>query len=115
MRLAGLTSAEASLRLAKFGPNEIPERHTRLLLALLKKFWGPIPWMLEATIIIQVLLRRRREAVIVGTLLAFNAIISVVEEGRANNALPGIALAIIAAVNGLGSNLNNFSVRLIPR
>ena len=83
----GLTSAEADRRLAKCGPNEIPERRPHPLLALLKKFWGPIPWMLEATIIIQILLDRRGEAVIVGTLLAFNAAISVIEEGRANKAL----------------------------
>ena len=84
---AGLTSAEASRRLAKNGPNEIPEPHAHSLLALLKKFWGPIPWMLEATIIIQVLLDKSGEALIVGALLAFNAVISVVEEGRASKAL----------------------------
>ncbi len=84
---AGLSSAEAGRRLANYGRNEIPERHTHPLLALLTRFWGPIPWMLEATIIIQVLLDRRSEAVIVGALLVFNAAISFVEEGRANKAL----------------------------
>ncbi|MDE2063284.1 MAG: plasma-membrane proton-efflux P-type ATPase [Bradyrhizobium sp.] len=84
---AGLTDAEASRRLANFGRNEIPEQHQRPLLALLKRFWGPIPWMLEATIAIQLLLERRTEAAIVAALLVFNAAISVIEEGRANRAL----------------------------
>ena len=54
---------------------------------LLKKFWGPVPWMLEATILIQVSLDKRGEATIIGLLLAVNAAISFIEEGRANKAL----------------------------
>ena len=83
----GLTSAEAQHRLEQYGANEIPERRPSPILALLKKFWAPIPWMLEATILIQILLDKRGEAAIVGALLAFNAAISFVEEGRANKAL----------------------------
>jgi H+-transporting ATPase len=85
--IGGLTSAEAQQRLEAFGPNEIPEPHRRPVLALLAKVWGPIPWMLEITIVIQVLLGKRREAAIVGALLAVNAAISLFEEGRANRAL----------------------------
>jgi H+-transporting ATPase len=83
----GLTSAEAQHRLEQYGANEIPERRPHPILALLKKFWGPIPWMLEATIVIQILLDKCGEATIVGALLAFNVAISFVEEGRASKAL----------------------------
>jgi len=83
----GLTSAEAQHRLEQYGANEIPEPRAHPILALLKKFWGPIPWMLEATIVIQILLDKRGEATIVGALLAFNVAINFVEEGRANKAL----------------------------
>ena len=83
----GLTSAEARHRLQQYGPNEIPERRPHPVLVLLKKFWGPIPWMLEATIVIQILLDKRGEAAIIGALLAFNAALSFFEEGRANKAL----------------------------
>jgi len=83
----GLTSAEAQHRLEQYGANEIPERRPYPILALLEKFWGPIPWMLEATIVIQILLDKRGEATIVGALLAFNVAINFVEEGRANKAL----------------------------
>jgi H+-transporting ATPase len=83
----GLTSAEAQQRLQQYGANEIPERRTHPAVALLQKFWGPIPWMLEATIAIQVFLGKGGEAVIIGALLVFNAAISFVEEGRASKAL----------------------------
>ena len=83
----GLTSAEAQRRLEEYGANEIPERRTYPALALLLKFWGPIPWMLEATIAIQVLLGKSGEAAIIGALLVFNAAISFVEEGKASKAL----------------------------
>lgn len=83
----GLTSAEAQRRLEQYGANEIPERRPHPVLAFLQKFWGPIPWMLEATIAIQLLLEKTGEAAIVGALLAFNAAISFLEEGRASKAL----------------------------
>ena len=43
--------------------------------------------MLEATIAIQVLLDKSGEAIIIAALLLFNAVISFVEEGRANKAV----------------------------
>ncbi len=85
--LTGLTTAEAQRRLAEYGANEIAERRPHAVLTLLRKFWSPIPWMLEATILIQVLLGKTGEAAIVGALLAFNAAVSFIEEGRANRAL----------------------------
>lgn len=83
----GLTSVEAQRRLEQYGPNEIPEHRPRPILALLQKFWGPVPWMLEVTILIQSMLDKRNEAIIVGALLIFNAAISFAEEGRASKAL----------------------------
>ena len=85
--LTGLTSLEAKRRFEQYGPNEIPERRPHPIVRLLQKFWGPIPWMLEATIAIQVLLDKSGEAIIIAALLSFNAAISYLEEGRANNAL----------------------------
>lgn len=84
---SGLTSVEAQRRLEKYGPNEVPEHQRRPMLMLLQKFWGPVPWMLEVTILIQILLDKRDEAVIVGALLLFNAAISFIQEGRASKAL----------------------------
>ena len=85
--LTGLTNAEAQQRLKRYGPNEIPEKRPHPALKLLEKFWGPIPWMLEGTIVIQILLDKSGEAIIIAALLLFNAAVSFIEEGRANNAL----------------------------
>jgi H+-transporting ATPase len=84
---AGLTSAEAERRLGQYGPNAIPERRPHPIVVLLKKFWGPIPWMLEATVLIQLVLDKTGEAIVVAALLLVNAMISFIEEGRANQAL----------------------------
>ncbi|HEV2549775.1 MAG TPA: HAD-IC family P-type ATPase [Stellaceae bacterium] len=85
--VGGLTGAEAKGRLEQYGLNEIPERHPHWFLALAKRFWGPVPWMLEATIMIQILLDKFGEAAIVAVLLLVNAAIGFVEEARANKAL----------------------------
>ena len=56
----GLTSAEARARLNQFGPNAVAEEKPHPLKAFLKRFWAPIPWLLEASIIIQLVHRRNR-------------------------------------------------------
>jgi len=48
----GLSQAEAQKRLAQYGPNEIEEKKTNPLLKFLTYFWGPIPWMIEAAVIL---------------------------------------------------------------
>jgi len=48
----GLTQPEAEKRLTQYGPNEIEEKKTNLLLKFLSYFWGPIPWMIEAAVIL---------------------------------------------------------------
>ncbi|MBF6593745.1 MAG: plasma-membrane proton-efflux P-type ATPase [Thermaceae bacterium] len=83
----GLSSQEAIRRLEQYGPNTLPQERPSYWLAFLAKFWGPIPWMLEATIGLELFLGRPFQAAIVGVLLVFNSIISFVQEGRAQNAL----------------------------
>ena len=48
----GLSQAEAEKRLTQYGPNEIPEKKTNVILKFLSYFWGPIPWMIEAAVIL---------------------------------------------------------------
>jgi len=48
----GLSQAEAAKRLAQYGPNEIKEKKDNLFLKFLSYFWGPIPWMIEAAVIL---------------------------------------------------------------
>src|SRR5579872_760560 len=112
----GLSEAEAQRRLNQYGPNEIPERHSHLLLTLLKKFWGPIPWMLEVTILLQVLLRKDGEAAVIAMLLGVNALISFVEEGRASKALELLRHRLTATARVLRDGVwrSTASASLVP-
>lgn len=83
----GLNREEAELRLRQYGPNAVREAKPNLLLAIAQKFWAPVPWMLEATIVLELILGKRPEAVIIGFLLVFNAGLGFLQESRAQNAL----------------------------
>ncbi|HQT25948.1 MAG TPA: cation-transporting P-type ATPase, partial [Burkholderiales bacterium] len=83
----GLSSAEARRLLLQYGANAIAEDHPNAWISFLKKFWAPVPWMLEITILLQLFLGKRDEAAVIVALLVFNAILSFVQESRANNAL----------------------------
>jgi H+-transporting ATPase len=85
--LQGLSTDEAALRLTHFGPNEVAEEKPHPLLALLHKFWSPVPWMLEITIILQIILGKPGEAAVIVLLLGVNAVLGYFQEGRANKAL----------------------------
>ena len=83
----GLTREEAENRLRQYAPNAVREAKARPFLAIAKKFWAPVPWMLEATIVLELILGKRPEAIIIGCLLIFNAALGFVQENRAQNAL----------------------------
>ncbi|MFC1467050.1 MAG: plasma-membrane proton-efflux P-type ATPase [Candidatus Brachytrichaceae bacterium NZ_4S206] len=83
----GLNSQEAARLLAQIGPNAITEAKPHPWLAFLRRMWGPIPWMLEVTLILQIILGKYDEAVVIGALILFNAVISTVQEKRSSDAL----------------------------
>jgi H+-transporting ATPase len=83
----GLSSREAQERLRRYGPNALPEKRPRPLLLFLHKLWAPVPWMLEATLVLELALGKYTQAVIIVILLLLNAILSFVQEGRARKAL----------------------------
>ncbi len=84
---AGLTSAEAARRRSEFGPNAVAEDQERPFLKVLKHFWTPVPWMLEATIVLQLVVGERLEALMITALLFLNVGLGVFQESRANAAL----------------------------
>jgi len=83
----GLTNQEAGERLRKWGPNETPEERANAVLLALRKFWGPVPWMLELTLALELASGKIVEAVIIVGLLFLNATVSFVQESRARGAL----------------------------
>jgi H+-transporting ATPase len=96
----GLTSDEANVRLKTDGLNAIPDVSVRPIINLLSKFWAPIPWLLEASLILEVGLHKYFEAAIIAGLLIFNATLAFVQEGRAQATLKALRsrLALNASV-----------------
>ncbi|EQB73928.1 MAG: hypothetical protein AMDU4_FER2C00038G0042 [Ferroplasma sp. Type II] len=84
---SGLSDSDAESRLQTYGYNEVAEKKQNFLLKFLKKFWAPIPWMLEFTIIITFVLGKYDDTVIILFLLVFNGIISFTQESKADNAV----------------------------
>ncbi|MGA7985791.1 MAG: cation-transporting P-type ATPase, partial [Burkholderiales bacterium] len=84
---AGLTSAEAAQRLRELGPNTVPEERRHPLRALLLKFWAPVPWMLEAAVVLELALGKLDEAAVIAALLVLNAVLAFAQESRADRAL----------------------------
>ncbi len=80
---SGLSSVEVRHRLAKFGPNAIPDTTPSPLRRAVEKFWAPVPWMLEAAIVLQLVLGKYVESAIIAALLIFNAALGLFQEGRA--------------------------------
>lgn len=83
----GLTTSEADEKLKKYGPNEIPEKKKNPFINFLKNFWGPIPWMIEAAVIMSLIDQQWDDFWIIFSLLMINAVIRFWEEQKADNAI----------------------------
>ena len=83
----GLTGSEAKDRIQKFGPNEIPEEEESAVLKFLRYFWGPIPWMIEAAVVISAIIGRWEDFGIIFALLIINAVVGFWQEYQAGNAI----------------------------
>ena len=113
----GLTSDEARHLLETSGPNSMPDTAENPLLRALAKFWSPIPWMLEAATILELVLGKYVEAGIILVLLVFNAALGFFQEGRAQATLAALKkrLALTASVHRDGAWKNIPATDLVPR
>ena len=112
----GLSQAEAQKRLTQYGPNEIVEKKTNEFLKFLSYFWGPIPWMIEAAVVLSAVARHWPDFGIILVLLVANAMVGFWEEHQAGNAIAALkaTLAIKARVKRDGKWLTPPARELVP-
>ena len=112
----GLTQAEATKRLTQYGPNEIAEKKTNEFLKFLSYFWGPIPWMIEAAVILSGVVRHWMDFFIILLLLASNAVVGFWEEHQAGNAIAALKkrLAVNARAKRDGKWTTAKASELVP-
>ena len=112
----GLSQTEAQKRLTQYGPNEIQEEKTNPFLKFLTYFWGPIPWMIEAAVILSAIARHWPDFAIIFLLLLANAVVGFWEEHQAGNAIEALKarLAIKARVKRDGKWITPAARELVP-
>jgi H+-transporting ATPase len=112
----GLASDAARLRLREFGPNTVAGEAPSRWQAFLAKFWAPVPWLLEAAIVLQLALGQYVEAAVIGGLLLFNATLGFIQENRAGAALAALKkrLAPTALVRRDGEWVRLPAAELVP-
>ena len=113
---AGLTQAEAQKRLTQYGPNEIAEKKTNEILKFLSYFWGPIPWMIEAAVILSAAAGHWPDFGIILLLLLANGVVGFWEEHQAGDAIAALkaTLAIKARVKRDGKWGDPAARELVP-
>jgi H+-transporting ATPase len=112
----GLTQKEAQKRLEQYGPNRIEEKEVNPVLAFLRYFWGPIPWMIEVAAVLSGVLRHWADLAIILVLLLANGVVGFWEERQAGNAIAALKanLAIRARVRRDGKWVTAAASELVP-
>jgi len=83
----------------------MPDTSAHPLQDVLAKFWAPVPWLLEASIVLEIALHKYYEAAVIAALLVFNAALAYFQESRAQATLA--ALKSRLALNALFSEMAN--------
>jgi H+-transporting ATPase len=78
----------------------MPDMSAHPLRDALTKFWAPVPWLLEASIVLETVLHKYYEAAVISALLLFNAALAYFQESRAQATLAALKsrLALNASV-----------------
>ena len=83
----GLTSERARRLLEEVGPNEVRQRRQSPVVAFLRRYWGPMPWLLELAAVLALAVGHATEAAIICVLLTVNAVIGTVQSSSARRAV----------------------------
>ena len=86
-QVEGLSNADVSEKQKRYAYNEILEKQAGSVVGVLKRMWGPIPWLLEAAMIFELLLNKGIQAAVVFLLLVYSAVTGEFQEKRAKKAI----------------------------
>jgi Ca2+-transporting ATPase len=87
----GLPEAEARARLLQFGPNAIQRSPDRPLWhVFLHQFQSPLVWLLCAAAFISAGIHHVGDAIVIGVVILFNALLGTFQEGRAQSSLAAL-------------------------
>ena len=112
----GLSSQEARRLFDQAGPNSMPDTSSHPARSAIEKLWAPIPWMLEAAIVLEVVLGKYAEGSIIALLLVFNAALGFFQQAHAQATLAALKkrLALTASVRRDGAWKNLPAAELVP-
>jgi len=85
--LTGLNEEDVKERIEKYGYNEINEKEETWFHRLFKKFWGPIPWMIEIAVILSAIAHRWEDFSVIMLMLLVNAFVDFYQESKALSAI----------------------------
>ena len=114
---AGLTESEARARLARYGPNRLPEPPRRGAWSrFLLQFHNILIYVLLGSAVITALLAHAVDTVVILAVVIANAIIGFLQEGKAETAMDAIRqmLALRASVLRAGERHSVDGGRLVP-
>lgn len=86
----GLAADDVKSRLQNFGYNEASEKGESLWHRIFRRFWGPIPWMIEAAATLSAVVQKWDDFIIITLMLLVNAGLDFFQEHRALNALKAL-------------------------
>jgi H+-transporting ATPase len=85
-----LSAAEAAARRERYGRNVLEEKRRSVVIELLSHFWQPIPWMIEAALVLTAVTARWTDFAIILALLLLNGLVGFWEEHQAQNAIEAL-------------------------
>src|SRR3989344_7955398 len=84
----GLSGEEAKRRLARNGPNALPEPpRDGILRIFIRQFESPLVYVLIAAALVVFLMNETTDAAVILFVLIFNATVGAIQEGKAENTL----------------------------